>query len=216
MSEPNFLTTTRTGYDDVADLYSEMFRDVLDETPYDRAMIDVFAELVKESEPPKAADLGCGPGHVTGYVHGLGVDIVGIDLSSDMLAIARREHPEIVFAEGTMTALELPDAALGGILSRWSIIHTPPERLPEVFAECHRVLAPGGHLLLGFFAHDDDSQLGWPFEHRVALAWRLSIDPLADLLREAGFQEKARLIERSPEQSRRGYDSGHLMLRKPE
>ncbi len=216
MSEPNFLTATRTGYDDVADLYSDMFRDVLDETPYDRAMIDVFAELVKESEPAKAADLGCGPGHVTGYVHGRGVDVVGVDLSPDMLAIARREYPDIEFAEGTMTALDLPDAALGGILSRWSIIHTPPERLPEVFAEFHRVLAPGGHLLLGFFAHDDNSQLGWPFEHRVTLAWRLSIDLLAEMLREFGFQEKARLIEKAPKQSRRGYDSGHLMLRKPE
>jgi len=47
-----------------------------------------------------------------------------------------------------MTALELPDGGLAGIVAWYSIIHTPPEHLPSVFAELFRVLAPGGHLAL--------------------------------------------------------------------
>ncbi|MFD4664838.1 MULTISPECIES: class I SAM-dependent methyltransferase [Streptomyces] len=46
-----------------------------------------------------------------------------------------------------MTDLDLADGSLGGIIAWYSIVHTPPELLPVVFAEFHRVLAPGGHLL---------------------------------------------------------------------
>jgi ubiquinone/menaquinone biosynthesis C-methylase UbiE len=64
-----------------------------------------------------------------------------------MVAPARRSNPGLRFEEGSMTALDLPDGALGGIVAMYSIIHIPRERLPEVFAEFHRVLAPGGHRL---------------------------------------------------------------------
>jgi hypothetical protein len=43
-----------------------------------------------------------------------------------------------------MTALELADDELGGILAWYSTLHTPPERLPVVFAEFHRTAGPGG------------------------------------------------------------------------
>ncbi|OKH99228.1 hypothetical protein A6A06_27125 [Streptomyces sp. CB02923] len=46
-------------------------------------------------------------------------------------------------------------AAFGGIVARYSIIHTPPEVLPTVFEEFHRALAPGGQLLLGFHVGDE-------------------------------------------------------------
>lgn len=47
-----------------------------------------------------------------------------------------------------MLALDLPD----GVLAWYSTIHVPDERLPEAFAEFHRVLAPSGYLLLAFQA----------------------------------------------------------------
>ncbi len=47
------------------------------------------------------------------------------------------------FDRGTMATLELADGALPGIVAWYSIIHTPPELLPVVFAEFHRTpLAP--------------------------------------------------------------------------
>jgi hypothetical protein len=52
-------------------------------------------------------------------------------------------------------ALDLADGVLGGIVAWYSIIHTPPQRLPVTFAEFGRVLSPGGHLLLAFQAGDE-------------------------------------------------------------
>jgi ubiquinone/menaquinone biosynthesis C-methylase UbiE len=214
VSEPEFLSTTRSGYNARAEEYHDLVRETWGENLFDLAMLDVFAGLVKAVEPRKVADIGCGPGHVTAHLRTLGLDAAGIDLSPELLAIARREHPEVPYSEGTMTALDLPDASLGGVLARWSIIHTPPEQLPEVFAEFSRVLVPGGVLLLGFFAHTNDSRIGWQFDHTVAPAWRLSTNRLARLLEEAGFREKARLIESASPHSKRGFEAGHLLLHK--
>jgi SAM-dependent methyltransferase len=201
-------TATRTAYDAVATLYADMFRDVLDGLPLDRAMLTAFADLVRGDGP--VAELGCGPGHVTAFLHSLGLDASGIDLSPAMLERARADHPGLRFAEGTMTALDLPDGGLAGALAWYSIIHMEPAEVPRAFAEFHRVLAPGGYLLLGFQSgggHEPEA-----FDHKVVRAYRWPIDAVADLGRRAGLTEVARML-RAPTEIER-FPAGSLLLRK--
>jgi SAM-dependent methyltransferase len=210
--EPSALPDTGAAYDAVATLYAELFSNALDTRPLERALLAAFAELTLTRNAGPVADIGCGPGHVTAHMHALGPTTFGIDLSSEMIALARRAHPDLRFDEGSMTALDLADGVLGGILALYSVIHMPPHQLPAVFAEFHRVLAPGGHLLLGFFGGDDPSPQ--PFDHKVTLAYRWSPDSLADLLSQAGFVEVARLI-REPYEGER-FHQAHLLVRKPD
>jgi SAM-dependent methyltransferase len=113
------------------------------------------------------------------------------------------------------TRIVRTDGALGGIVARYSIIYTPPERLPEALAEFYRVLAPGGHLLLAFQAGEELPQLAEAFDHTVALAYRWSPDRVANLLRETGLTEVARLVIAAGEDSMRGFQQAHLLVRKP-
>ncbi|GLZ43438.1 methyltransferase [Actinokineospora sp. NBRC 105648] len=122
--------------------------------PLDNALITAFAELVRASGGGPVAEIGCGTGRVTGHLARAGLDVTGIDLSPGMLAIARRDHPTIQFTEGSMLDLDLPDGTLAGVVAWYSIIHMPLDQLPTAFAEFHRVLAPGGHLLLAFHIGD--------------------------------------------------------------
>ncbi|MGW4209882.1 class I SAM-dependent DNA methyltransferase [Lentzea sp. NPDC004789] len=209
MTEQSVLHDTKVAYDAVAGLYADLFSDVLDRLPLERALLAAFAELVRDAGP--VADLGCGPGHLTAHLNALGLSAFGVDLSSEMIALARRAHPGLRFDEGDMTALDLDDGVLGGILAFYSVIHTPPARLPAVFAEFGRVLAPGGHLLVGFFAGDDPRPQ--EFDHKVTLAYRWSPDSLAELLGQAGFAEVARLV-REPGEGER-FLQGQLLMRKP-
>ncbi|WP_030154750.1 class I SAM-dependent methyltransferase [Glycomyces sp. NRRL B-16210] len=207
------VRSTREGYDAAAQEYAERFKHSLRDHPFDRAMIGAFAELVQASGLP-VIDIGCGPGYVTEHLRELGLPVRGVDLSPEMVALARRDHPEIEFSVGEMTALDVPDGGLGGLFSRSSIIHTPPERLPETFAAFHRMLATGGHLLLCFQADDEASELAQPFDHAVALAYRLSVGGVAGLLREAGFSEVARQVVAPDEDPIRGFHYCHLLVRK--
>ncbi|TMQ83241.1 methyltransferase domain-containing protein [Actinomadura soli] len=200
---------TRSAYDSVAVLYADTFRDFLDDMPLDRALLAAFADLTRDSGP--VADLGCGPGRLTGHLASLGLSVFGVDLSPGMVAQARKEHPGLRFDEGTITALDLADGSLGGILAWFSTIHTLPADLPRVFAEFHRVLAPGGHLLIAFQACEGDTPQ--PFDHKVTLAYRWPLDGLSGLLRQAGLIETARLHREPSERER--FPAGHLLLRKP-
>ncbi|MFF5210095.1 class I SAM-dependent DNA methyltransferase [Streptosporangium sp. NPDC000396] len=215
MIEADFLGTTRAAYDTVAVEYAALFSTHLESAPLERAMLAAFAELVRDSGLGPVADLGCGPGYATAHLRSLGLTAFGVDLSPAMIALARQAHPDLRFDEGSMTALDLADGALGGVLARYSIIHTPPERLPEVFAEFSRVLAPGGHLLLSFQAHDEPSELAESFDHTVSLAYRWSPDRVAALLLTTGLVEVARLVLAPGEDAKRGFPHAHLLVRKP-
>ncbi|NEB00122.1 class I SAM-dependent methyltransferase [Streptomyces sp. SID13726] len=193
MTDTDFVTATRTFYDTVAEDYAVQFRDALDEYPLDRAVIAGFADLV--GSEGTVADLGCGPGRITGHLASLGLSVFGVDLSESMLAIARRENPGLRFERGSMLELDLPDGSLAGALSWYSSIHTPVDELPRLFAELHRVLAPGGHLLVGFQAGDEDRHHDGPWGHPVALTFRRrQPEQIAGLLRAAGFAPISRTV----------------------
>ena len=199
MTEASFLSTTRAAYDTVAADYTEEFRDEMAAQPLERGVFAAFAELVGTGGP--VADVGCGPGHKTAYLRDLGLDVFGVDLSPEMLAQARRAHPDLRFDEGSMTALDVPDRALRGLTALYSIIHVPTERLQEVFAEFGRVLAPGGHLLVAALTGDEYRHRTEAFGHTIALDYYLRPpDRIAGLLAGAGFVTKARVL-REPEKT---------------
>lgn len=214
MTEPSYLTDTRATYDTVAVDYAEMLKTDLAEKPLDRAMLAAFAELVRAADAGPVADLGCGPGRVTAHLRSLGVPAFGVDLSPGMVEVARRTYPDLRFDEGSMTALDLEHDTLGGIVAWYSIIHTPPELLPVVFAEFHRVLAPGGHVLVAFQIGDNERRhIEQGYGHQVSVdAYRLSPDHITELLGKAGIVVTAQLV-REPsgelEKTRQAYLVAH-------
>lgn len=214
MVEHDALGATREAYDAVASTYAQLFRDELRDRPLDRAILGAFAEVVSASGDSQVADLGCGPGHITAYLDELGLAVFGIDASPAMVELARQAYPGLRFDVGSMAALNIADGVLGGVLSRWSVIHTPPLELPVILADFHRVLAPGGYLLVGFSASDDPSHPTQVFDHTVALAYRWWPDHLAATLRKSGFAEVARMVREPQPTDRRQFQEIHLLARK--
>ncbi|SFW49133.1 class I SAM-dependent DNA methyltransferase [Amycolatopsis australiensis] len=198
-----------TAYDAVAAQYAEFVRDIWDDDPLDRAAWAAFADYVRGRGP--VADLGCGPGHLTAHLRDLGVDAFGVDVSPAMIELARAAEPGLRFEVGSMAALDLPGASLAGILSWYSVIHTPPGQLPAYFAEFTRTLASGGHVLLGFFESGDAVS---EFDHKVTTAYRWPLDTLAELASAAGLVEVGR-VSREPVAGERPFRQGRLLLRKP-
>ena len=200
VTEPDSVTETRTAYDTVAASYAELVETSLAESPMDRALLGVFAEQVRAGDSGPVGDLGCGPGRLTTHLHTLGLDAFGVDLSPGMVAVARRQHPQLRFEVGSLEGLPLPDASLAGALAWYSVIHTPPERQPVVFAELARVLRPGAPLLTAFQAADDvpvHHQQG--YGHEISLhGWRMDPDRVVRQLAEAGLDVRTRVL-RQPE-----------------
>ena len=192
----DWLADTRVSYDTVAASYADQMREALDEAPYVRAALALLAEKVRLAGGGSVADVGCGPGHVTAHLRGLGLDAFGIDLSPAMVDVARREHPGVRFEVGSMTELELPDASVGGLLAYWSLVHMPDAALPGVFAHFRRVVRAGGPVVVGFHVGEgarlkSEGYGGHPMKVYVH---RRQPAQVAGLLREAGFAVEAQLL----------------------
>lgn len=193
-----WLSDTRSSYDIDASGYAEQVRGLLDRMPYLRASLALFADAVHSVGGGPVADIGCGPGYVTSHLRHAGLEVFGIDLSPEMIAVAKRDHPDLRFEVGTMTDLDLADHSLAGIVAFWSVIHVPDHAMPKVCEQFHRVLRPGSPLLVGFHVGDQtrhtvEGYTGRPINvdshHRPPRT-------VMDWIREAGFRIEASLIIR--------------------
>lgn len=214
-SEPAFLRAARTFYDAGAVAYAEWVRDALDANPADRAVLGLFAELVEAAGGGPVLEAGSGPGRITAHLARLGVDASGVDVSPGMVAVARADHPDLRFDVGTMTALDRPDASLAGLVAWYSTIHIPDGRLPDVLAEFHRVLAPGGQAVLAFQVGDRPRRVEEAFGHSFPLDFhRRTPERMAGLLLDAGLPVHTRTV-REPLDSEKTQQC-YLLARKPE
>jgi SAM-dependent methyltransferase len=201
-------TLIQTTYDRLSGPYAEHLADELAGKPIDRGLLDRFASELRGQGP--VCDLGCGPGHVARHLHDRGLEMVGIDLSQEMLEQARRLHPGLELRQGDLFALDVPDGAFAGVVAFYSIVHVTPDALPLAFAEMRRVLRPGGRLLLAFHVGDEvvrpDELWGVP----VTLDWIFfPTGVVVDALAFAGLSV-TEVVERDPYEgvehaSRRAY-----------
>ncbi|WP_230591645.1 MULTISPECIES: class I SAM-dependent methyltransferase [Nocardiaceae] len=200
MTEQQHVSMTRAAYDTVAESYADLVRDELDGRHLEHGLLATFADRVSSGD---VLEVGCGTGRITEHLHCLGVDVAGMDLSPNMIEVARREHPHLRFEVGSMEELEAGDSTLAGIVAWYSIIHTPPHQLSTIFAELHRVLVPEGLLLLAFQAGNERVRLEQAYGHSVSYdAYRLDPDAVAGMLVEANFEVDVR-VHRAP----MGYES---------
>ncbi|MET9267205.1 methyltransferase domain-containing protein [Amycolatopsis sp. NPDC004079] len=190
-----WLTDTRNSYDTVADSYADRLRDSIAQSPSLRMTLGLFASQVHGNGP--VADVGCGTGHVTAHLNSLGLDAFGLDLSSGMIEVARRDHPALRFAVGSMTALPLPDASAAGVLSWWALIHVPDEEVPTAIAEFYRVLRPGAPVAIGFHVGDVArlKTQGYGGHAMRLYVHRRRPAQVSEWLREAGFTVNAEWVE---------------------
>lgn len=136
----------QASYDTVADEYVRRISRELEGKPFDRALLDRFADRL--AGRGTVWDLGCGPGHVARYLLDRGVTVSGLDLSPALVAWGRKLHPAIPFEQGDFRRLRAPDHEWAGIVAFYSILHLSRPEVTPTLLEWRRAVAPGGWLLL--------------------------------------------------------------------
>jgi len=149
-------------------------------------MADTFAALAARPGE-RALDLGFGGGMLVRRLLAAGVRVTGVDRSGAMVARARRRHladiraGRALFLEGDARALPLGKAAVDRAASVNTLYFWPD--LAPVLAELHRVLVPGGRLVLAF--QTPDQVRAWPGHVHGFVAH--AVGEVAQALAEAGF-----------------------------
>lgn len=192
------LQPVRDAYSAMSEQYIGLVEDGSQEHKDDKAL--VRRHLSGLAGP--VLDLGSGPGQWTAYLHSLGADVSGVEMVPEFVEHARVSHPELVFRQGSMSELDIPDQSVAGILSWYSTIHLSPSELDCVLTEFRRVLAPSGVLVAGFFDSEDSVSHS---EHQVIRAYRWPADVFSSRLARAGFLEVERLRRQFAERPDRRY-----------
>ena len=169
---------------------------------------ELTVEEIELSPGDRVLDIACGTGIVARVAkQRLGDDtcVVGIDLSPDMLAVARAVAPGIDWRQGNASALPLHDEErFDAVVCQQGLQFFPDK--PAAVAQMRRALVQGGELAVATWRSDDEipffRELRRVAEHHLGniADQRYSFGdpvPLEALLRDAGFHEvRSRIVSR--------------------
>src|SRR5436189_2996229 len=133
-----YFQQVSAGYDELADEYVAHIYHELEHKPLDREWLSQFVVETRDFGP--ICEVGCGPGHVARYLHEQGAQMLGIDLSPEMIRWATDLNPGIDFRVGDFRSLDLADGSLAGVVAFYSVIHLDAEGRATAFKEFRRIL----------------------------------------------------------------------------
>lgn len=120
-----------------------------------KTLREMTIELARIKPGEKVLDVGCGTGDLTMLAKaraGAAGEVYGIDASPEMIEVARRKSEQagvkVDFRAGLIESLSFPDRSFDAVLSSLMMHHLPADLKRRGLAEIHRVLKPGGRLLV--------------------------------------------------------------------
>jgi SAM-dependent methyltransferase len=159
-----------------ADVYDEQFVPALF-----RHWGPVLCDAAEIASNQRVLDVACGTGALTAAVAGrVAPDgaAIGLDANPEMLAVARRKHPDIEWQQGRAESLPFADAGFDAVVSQFGLMFFD-DRVAAL-REMWRVLRPGGHLAV---AVCDELGHSPGYAAFAGLLERLCGEPVADAFR---------------------------------
>jgi SAM-dependent methyltransferase len=131
------------------------------ETMNDEAAMRLLLEALALGPDDSVLDVACGPGIVVGAVAPSAREVVGIDLTPEMLDLARERCAEAGidnarFDIGDVTELPYGDGEFTRVVCRYALHHVSDPR--AVVAEMARVCAPGGRVAIADMIVGEDAE----------------------------------------------------------
>ena len=112
---------------------------------------------------PKGAmvfDAGCGSAvPVAQFLAGF-FQVTGVDFAEEQIRLAKEKVPDAEFICADITNLPFHDCSFDAVCSYYAIIHVPRSEHPKALLNFHRILRPGGLVLLCMGAADLPRDIG--------------------------------------------------------
>jgi ubiquinone/menaquinone biosynthesis C-methylase UbiE len=151
----------RATHDVLAEFYADRLAHAHEQMPIDRAVLSLFCDLTRAADlGVKVGDVGCGSGRLEPHLAAEGLIPSGVDLSPEMIRVARRDYPGFSYDVADLRDLPFEDASLAGVVCWYSLMYLAPTDRPAAFGEIARVVKPGGYLVTAFKTGDSQVRRG--------------------------------------------------------
>lgn len=108
---------------------------------------EVFKPYLKKGD--EVLDMGCGNARLFDFLFPLGVRYTGCDNSNKLLEIASQKYPQAKFTAGDFMHVPFEAEEFDVVMAIASLHHVPSDELRHrALREIHRILRPGGYLLM--------------------------------------------------------------------
>jgi ubiquinone/menaquinone biosynthesis C-methylase UbiE len=158
-------------------------------------LVEPLLDAVAARGGVRLLDVATGPGYAAARAAERGTSVVGVDISAEMVALARTLHPPLDFQVANAEALPFADDSFDAVVANFALLHLPH---PEVaVTEFARVLAPGGRLAVTVWDTPERARLFGVFLDAVAEARADTPEEIPDgppFFRFSDDQELARLL----------------------
>ncbi len=156
----------------------------------DPEVLEGFINYMHMEQGKRYLDVSCGSGNYTVALFKKGYDIMGIDISSEMLKKARAKDPSLPLLQGDAHKLPFEDNGFDGVFCIHAVHHY--RDLEIVLKEMYRILAPGGKLLI-FTSFIEQTATAWicyyfPYMLEGCKITLKSQNDFTTALKTAGFQ----------------------------
>ncbi|MFH8347523.1 class I SAM-dependent methyltransferase [Streptomyces sp. NPDC018045] len=132
-----------------------------------RRMEDRMGQALARPPGARVLDAGCGVGDVAGRLAGrFGLRIHGVDLLDTHVAQARRRARRrgldhlLTFSRGDYADLDFPDESFDAVYTMETLVHAAEAE--AVLRQFHRVLKPGGRLVMFEYARETAARMPTP------------------------------------------------------
>lgn len=130
-------------FDAFASDYVDLFMDI---KHYSKGVQDFVLLL---GERPSILDLGCGPGNIASAIiaHNPNAHIIGVDLSTNMIDLAKELVPKGKFYVGDISTPSDYGSCFNGLVLGFVLPYLPPDTAKELLIKVNEVLSSGSYLL---------------------------------------------------------------------
>lgn len=156
----------------------------------------VYLDLLDACRGRVVVDAGFGEGYGAELISRVATRVLGVDYDASATAHVARRYPSVAVTRGNLATLPVASGSVDVVVNLQVIEHLWDQL--QFLRECHRVLAPGGRLLISTpnritFSPGRDTPLN-PFHTR-----ELNAAEMTELLENAGFRvESMRGVHHGP------------------
>ena len=133
-------------------------------------------------------DVGCGAGVPIARALSRRFRVTGVDISREMVKLARRNVPTGEFVCGDVMSVDFEDGSFDAAVAFYSIFHLPREEHEHLFRKVSRWLKPGGYFLCTLSVRDEPAYTEDDF-FGVTMFWsNYGLERGLRMLRDVGFE----------------------------